>query len=664
MSYEYENLMSPLKIAGITVKNRYAVAPMGGRFFIYGDKGAYSENGVNYWVSRARGGFGLIVTGSNVANLTVDPFDPINGNPNPAYAPAVFGNGARTTLERVHAYGGKMFLQISMGPGRMRNGKSCSAIPKYKQPDVLTDELTKEEIEEKIADMIKMAKLAKGWGYDGVEIHGMHWGYLLDQFAMAYTNHRTDEYGGDLDGRLTVHRKIIQGIKEACGKDFPVSIRMCMKTYMGGYNKTTLTGEEEVGRTIEEAVEIAKKFESYGIDMLNVNSGTYDTFYYCVAPYYMPKGYNIHLAKQIKAAVNVPVFCAGGMDDPDMCEEAIANGWIDGVTLGRASLVDPAYPQKVEMGNLEDIRPCINCTNCIDSNLAGGVVLCSANPAAMREQMYNVPKAPVSKKVIVVGGGVAGMQAALTAKEAGHDVELYEASDILGGHLTEAGSHPFKQGIAALNKWFQRQIAKQQIPVHLNHPVTAEEIKAIAPDVAIMAIGSDHFIPGTIPGGRDHEKSVICYDVLMGKKKLGKKVVVIGGGLTGSELAYDLAAYEHKDVTVVEALPDILSAGAPVQKSVSMMLRDLLAYNNVTLKTGHKIVAVTDEGALIENVQTGEQLTLEADNVIFAIGLKPKQSMKAALMGSGIEVYEVGDGKSVSNIRVCTNEAYEVARKL
>ena len=664
MSYKYENLMSPLKIGSITVKNRYAVGPMGGRHFIYGNKGAYSENGIDYWTNFARGGFGLIVTGSNVANLTVDPFDPINGNPNPAYAPGFFGYGARTVLERVHAHGGRMFMQISMGPGRMRDGKSCSPIPRYKQPDTLTEELTKEEIETKIADMIKLAKLAKGWGYDGVEIHGMHWGYLLDQFAMAYTNHRTDEYGGDLDGRLTIHRKIIQGIKEACGKEFPVSLRMCMKTYMAGYNKTTLTGENEVGRTIEEAVEIAKKFESYGLDMLNVNSGTYDTFYYCVAPYYMPKGFNIHLAKQIKAAVNIPVFCAGGMDDPDMCEEAIANGWIDGVTLARAALVDPAYPRKVQMGTLEDIRPCINCTNCIDSNLAGGVPLCSANPAAMREHMYGVPKAPVSKKVIVVGGGVAGMQAALTAKEAGHDVALYEGSDILGGHLTEAGSHPFKQGIAALNKWYQRQIAKQNIPVYLNKRLSADDIKAIAPDVAILAVGSDHFIPGSIPGGRDHAKSVICYDVLMGKKELGKKVVVIGGGLTGSELAYDLAAYEGKDVTVVEALPDILSAGAPVQKAVSGMLRDLLAYNKVTLKTGHKIVAVTDEGALVENVQTGEQLVLEADNVIFAIGLKPQKSLVADLMGSGIEVHEIGDGKQVSNIRQCTSEAYEIARKL
>ena len=664
MSYKYEHLMSPLKIGSITVKNRYAVGAMGGRHLIYNDKGAYTDNGIDYWINRARGGFGLIMTGSNVANLTVDPWDPKNGNPNPATFPSYFGAAAAKTLEGVHAHGGKMFMQVSMGPGRMRDGKSCSRIPQYKHPELLTDELTVDEIHEKVADMAKLAKLAKGWGYDGVEIHGMHWGYLLDQFAMAYTNHRTDEYGGDLDGRLRIHKEIIQAIKEACGADYPVSFRMCMKTFMGGYNKSDLHGDHEVGRDIDEAIEIAKRFESWGVDMLNVNSGTYDTFYYCVSPYYVPKGYNIQYARQLKAAVSIPVYVAGGMDDPDMCEEAIANGWIDGVTLARASLVDPFYPQKVMQGNLEDIRPCMRCTNCIESNLINGIPLCSSNPAAMRELSYNVPKAPISKKVIVVGGGVAGMQAALTAKEAGHDVELYEGSDHLGGHLTEAGSHPFKYGIHDLNMWYQRQLKKEGIPVHLNTMLSADDIKSLKPDVAILAVGSDHFIPGSIPGGRDHEKSVICYDVLMGIKKVGQKVVIIGGGLTGSELAYDLASFEKKDVTIVEALPDILSAGAPVQKSVNMMLRDLLKFHNVDLKVGHKIVAVTDEGAVIENVKTGEQLTLEADNVIFAIGLRPKPSMVKELMGSGIEVHEIGDGKQVSNIRVCTGEAYEIARKL
>lgn len=661
MSYKYHELMSPIKVGSITLKNRYAVGAMGGRHFIYTPKGSYSENGINYWIERARGGFGLIVTGSNVANLTVDPFNPTNGNPNPAMFPSYFGAAACRTLEGVHAYGAKMFLQISMGPGRMRDGKSCSPIPKFKEPDKLTEELTVDEIHEKVNDMIKLAKLAQGWGYDGVEIHGMHWGYLLDQFAMAYTNHRTDEYGGCLENRLRIHKEIVRGIKEACGEDFPVAFRMCIKTFMGGYNKTDLTGEHDVGRNIDEAIEIAKYFESWGVDLLDVNIGTYDTFYYCVSPYYLEKGYAIKYAKEVKAAVKIPVFLAGAMDDPDIVEEAIENGWIDGATLARPSLVDPYYPAKVAAGKLEEIRPCMRCTNCIESNLKTGIPLCSANPAAMREQMYDVPRALVSKKVAVIGGGVAGMQAALTAAEAGHQVELYEASDVLGGHLNEAGAHSFKEGIADLNKWYQHQMETHNIPVHLNTPMDAEKIIALKPDCAILAVGSYHFIP-PIPG-KDLEKSVTCYDALMKKRELGKKVAVIGGGLTGSELAYALSE-EGKEVTLVEALPDILSAGAPVQMSVNMMLRDLLAVNKVDIRTSTKIVCVNEAGALVEDVKTGEKVQLEADNVIFCIGLKPNKSMAEELLGTGITVYEVGDGKRVANIQIATSQAYEVTRKL
>ena len=190
----------------------------------------------------------------------------------------------------------------------------------------------RERIERKIAAVVKYAQLAKQWGFDGVEIHGHHWGYLLDQFAMAYTNHRTDEYGGDLDGRLTFARKIITGIKEACGKDYPVSMRLCMKTYMKGYNQPSLNGDGEVGRDIDEAIEIAKRYEQYGVDMINCNTGSYDAFFYCVSPYYLEKGYNVEYARKLKAALNIPVIVAGAMDDPDICEEAVESGAVDGIS--------------------------------------------------------------------------------------------------------------------------------------------------------------------------------------------------------------------------------------------------------------------------------------------------------------------------------------------
>lgn len=658
---KYERLFSPLKIGTLTVKNRYALGPMGGRFYIYGPKGEYSNNGVDYYSSRARGGFGLIITGSNVADLTVDPFDPINGNPNPLYARAVFAHGARETLMRVHAYGAKMFLQISMGPGRMRDGKSCSRIPKYKSPDKLTEEMTTAEIETKIKAMADMAVFAKNCGYDGVEIHGMHWGYLLEQFTMAYTNHRTDEYGGDLDGRLNIVRKIILAIKDACGAEYPVSLRMDIKTYMGGFNKTDLTGEHDVGRTIEESVEIARRLESYGLDMLNVNTGTYDTFYYCVAPYYMPRGYNIALAAQVKHAVNIPVFVAGKMDDPEMCEAAIERGDIDGVTLARASLADGDYVKKVFAGCEEDIRPCISCTNCIDTTLACGAPLCSVNPAAMNEYNYGIVPASEKKRVLVVGGGVAGMEAARVLSLRGHKVELCEASDSLGGHLIEAGSHPFKDGIAKLNRWYQRRLYELGVSIKLGVRLNTEDIIRIAPDAVVLAVGSDHFMP-KIPG-IDSSKVVSCYDALMHNRELGSRVVVVGGGMTGCELAYDLAALEGKNVVLVEALNEIMSTGAPVPRSVRMMLIDLLNLNRVKLLTGRRIVAVDEVGAVIE-VQSGSRSTIPADSVVIAIGLRPGHNMSSELQGYGFDVYTVGDGKAVGNIRSCVSEAYEIAKNI
>ncbi len=659
---KYENLFSPLKVGKITLKNRYAVGAMGNRHAIYDQKGAYSRNGIEYWVERAKGGFGLIFTGSNVANLTVDPFDPVNGNPNPLTNPSFFKAAARETLERVHAYGGKMFMQVSMGPGRMRDGKSCSPIPRFKDPSTLTEELTREEIETKVRDMARLALFAKNCGYDGVEIHGMHWGYLLDQFAMAYTNHRTDEYGGDLDGRLLIHKKIIRAIKEACGEDYPVAIRMCLKTYMAGYNKRTLDGSDEVGRTVEEAIEIARKFEEWGIDLLDVNTGTYDTFYYCVGPYYMPKGYNIDIAARVKAAVNIPVILAGKMDDPDLCEQAIAEGRIDGVTLARASLVDPDYPNKVFSGRLDTIRPCIACTNCIETVLSSGIVLCSADPAATVHYQYGIQEALVKKKVLVIGGGVAGMEAARTCKLRGHDVELFEAEDRLGGHLLEAGAHPFKSGIADLCSWYIRELRDLQVPVHLGTRADAAMIKDLAPDVVILAVGSDHFVPRSIYG-QDHEKCVSCARVLLKEKTVGQKVAVIGGGLTGCELAYDLAAFEGKDVTLVEALDSLMSSGPAVPRAVHDMLLDLLDRHGVKILTGHRIAGIDDRGAVLLNKEN-EEIVVEADNVITAIGLRPRKDMTAQLAGSGITVYSVGDGSRVGNIRSCTAAAYEVARSI
>ena len=663
MNKTYPSLFTPFQVNKLTIKNRLTVSPMGQFFLMYNDKGNYSFNMMDYLCDKARGGYGLIVLGGLPSDMLVDKKNPLEDQVSPLYAPKHFKNAAGNMLDRVHAYGTKVFIQLSTGHGRMRLEKCPSPLPYLYDPSHINEALTKEEIELKIEQEIQCAKFAKEMGFDGVEVHAMHWGYLLDQFAQPLTNKRTDEYGGDLDGRLLICKKMIDGIREVCGPDYPVSIRMGLKWWMKDFNKASLWGDEEIGRTVEDSIAIAKKLEEYGYDMLDCNSGTYDSFYYSCPPYYQPYGYNVELARQVREHIHIPIVLAGKMDDPDVAEAAVATGACDAVAIGRGTLADPMFAKKLEMGCPEKIRPCISCQNCIKALFDIGSVQCSVNPNVTQEFSYALHPALQKKKIMVVGGGVAGMEVARSAKLRGHDVELFEAEDHLGGHLNEAGSHPFKTGIAKLNLWYQRELKELGIPVHLSTPVNADMVKSAGFDTVVLSVGSYHFIPKFVKG-YDHPKAVVSYDVLMGKRELGDNVVVVGGGLTGSELAYDLARYAGKKVTLVEALPDILSSGPAVPQPVNLMLRDLLDYYKVDIRAGHKIIGVNDEGAVIEGTDTGEQLTIPADDVVFCIGLKPNKSLKEELMYCGIEIFEVGDGVTVGNIRTAVSAAYEIARKI
>lgn len=660
---KYENLMKPIKVGSITLKNRFAVAPLGSFFLMYGPKGEYNFNAIEYLVDRARGGFGLITLGAIPCDMLVDKPNLIDGQVPPLYAPKTFHEAARRLTNRVHVFGTKIFMQISMGHGRMRDTeKAPSPIPKLHFPDQLTEELTAEEIQMKIDQIVKTAAFAKTCGFDGVEVHAMHWGYLLDQFAMAITNHRTDEYGGDLEHRLTAARKIVEGIKAACGQDFPVSMRMGLKSYMKDFNKPTLDGSEEAGRTLEESIEAAKLLEKFGYDMLNVNSGVYDSFYYCAPPAYIPKGYNLKLSKEVKKAISIPIFTAGRMDDPDMCEQAVANGETDGVALARATLAEPHYAQKVMMGRTEDIHPCISCQNCMMTTFSNGSPTCAVNPAAMKDDFYMIEKALVAKHVIVIGGGVAGMEAARVATMRGHHVELFERTGELGGRLYEAGVHSFKDSIRELNAWYKLQMEQLGIKVHLNTEMTPAMVQAMGADAVILAVGADPVMPRSIPG-IDSAKSVSCVDVLRGKHHVGDHVIIVGGGLVGAEMAYDYGL-EGKKVTLVEALDDILAndpAGVPVQ--VHDLLGELLNLEHVNLLLGHRLEGITDKGAVVSDHE-GIKSEVEADDVIIAIGFRCRPSMAYDLMETGAEVYEIAAGNGIGSVLSQVSCAYEIARKL
>jgi 2-enoate reductase len=663
MEKHFTNLLSPLKIGRVTIKNRFCLAPMGG-YTQYNTNGELNPNGIDYFVNRAKGGFGLVFTGALFPDMEVDPFFPQYAT-SPMYSPNNFKRTALQMTERSKAYGAKVFAQVSMGLGRNYAGLYApSELPVFWDPNIKTKALSKEQIKKKIEAVVNCSALMKDSGFDGVEVHAMHWGYLLDQFAMSLTNQRTDEYGGSLENRMRCAKEIIEGIKQVCGADYPVTMRLSLKTYLKGFNQASVYGEDEAGRTLEEAIRISKMLESYGYDALNVDAGVYDSFYYAAPPNYVPEGFMFELSEKVKKEVAIPLLTGGcRLVDPWLCENAVAKGQADAVVMGRPSLADPDLPRKVEMGIPEKIRPCIGCNlGCMLPLLTGGDSSCAINPQACRDGVYSLSKALKPKKVLVAGGGIAGMEFARTAAIRGHEVTLYEKTGQLGGLLLSAGAHTFKKEIIKLNEWYKRELSDLGVCVQLNTELSVDAVKQKKPDVVALAAGSVPILPA-LPG-MDDLKAGTSVDFLLGKKQAGKKVVIVGGGLVGCEMAFEYAR-EGKKVTLIEALDSILSTGEPVPLPNSMMLKDLLAYHKVEILTGYKLDSVNAKGAVAVSTKgTGDKKEIEADSVVIAIGFKALPSIAGELRENGIEVYEIGDGKKVGNIKTAVYDAYEIARSV
>lgn len=658
MEQRYIHLGKPLQIGKLTVKNRFCMAPIGGgQHHLPG--GGLKDETIQYLVERAKGGFGLIVTGAIAADCTVDPYTGIG--PAILQNPDAFKMTASELNERAGAYGTKIFAQITMGLGRnYPNLPAPSSVHVYRHPGEVSPKLTRDQIKSKIESMVKAAKIAKDSGFAGIEVHSIHWGYLLDQFALSMMNHRTDEYGGSLENRLRVAREILEGIKQECGGDYPVSMRLGLKTFVKDFEKATLTGEEEAGRTIEEGVEIAKLLESYGYDCLNVDTGIYDSFYYACPPMYMPKGYAVELAAKAKAAVSIPILLGGRMNDPDIGEAAIRDEKIDAVVLGRPALADPEYPNKVLTGHTEKIRPCIACNQgCITRLQRGKQPTCAVNPTAMREIRFALKPCVRPKKVVIVGGGAAGMEAARTAALRGHQVTLIEKNAELGGCMIQAGSHSFKKEVADLNRWYQQELKGLSVDIHTGTEATPDMVKSLEADVVILSTGYVPVMP-KVPG-IENPMAIECMDAYAHPEKIGQNVVVVGGGLVGCEMALGYAM-EGKQVTAVEALDTLMTAGEeapPIPNG--QMIPDLFDHYGVKVLTRHKLTAVGD-GTVTLASEEGEK-TILADTAVIAVGFRPAPSMAAELMDSGAVVYEI-TGQNIGTILRAIWSGYELGNNI
>ncbi|MBR6406209.1 MAG: FAD-dependent oxidoreductase [Lachnospiraceae bacterium] len=663
---KYQKLFTPVTVGSITLKNRFAMAPMG-PLGLSDPEGGWNQRGIDYYVERAKGGTGLIITGVTFSDQQVEPQNqaiiPVS-----TYNSVHFTRTSKEMTERVHAYGAKIFLQMSAGFGRVTIPTNLgefppvapSAIP-HRWLDKMCREITKDEIRAIVKSMGDGAYNAFRAGFDGIQIHAVHEGYLMDQFAISMFNLRTDEYGGSLENRLRFAKEVLDEIKSRCGKDFPVTLRFSLKSMIKDWRVGALPGEEfeEKGRDIEEGLEAAKLLAKYGYDALDTDVGTYDAWWWNHPPMYQEKGLYRKYCKMVREVVDVPVFCAGRMDNPDMALQAIEDGVCDVIDLGRPLLADPDYVNKLRSGRTLEIRPCISChEGCMGRIAEFSLINCAVNPQAARERFTRYEPVLQKKRVLIIGGGVAGCEAARVLAIRGHEPVLYEKSSQLGGNLIPGGQPDFKEDDLALAAWYANEMNRLGVEVHLSTAVDAEFIRSSGFDAVIMATGS---APKRFSLG-DDDKVYTAAEVLLREKDPGDTTVVIGGGLVGCELALDLAR-KGKKVTIVEALPKLMAVNGPLCHSNKDMLEALIPYNGIDTVCGAKVTGYRD-GALFYELSDGTAAELACDSVILAVGYKEENSLYHDVEFDVPEIYLLGDAKKVNNIMYAIWDAFEVANHI
>lgn len=662
---KYQTLFTPIQIGKLTLKNRFAMAPMG-PLGLGDSEGGWNQRGIDYYTRRAQGGTGLIITGVTFSDCEVETQSMPNA-PNSTYNPVHFVRTSREMTERVHAYGAKIFLQMSGGFGRVTIPTNLGEFPPvapspipHRWLDKTCRELTRDEIHKIIESFGKGAFNAKRAGFDGVEIHAVHEGYLIDQFAIAFFNHRTDEYGGSLENRLRFAKEIREEIAKTCGWDFPVAVRFSPKSMLKDWRKGALPNEEfeEKGRDLEEGLQTAKLLEAYGYDALDVDVGCYDAWWWNHPPLYMEKGPYRKYAKLVKEIVKVPVFMAGRMDTPEMAESCVKDGTCDVISLGRPLLADPDYVKKLRTNHVCEIRPCISCQEgCMGRIQTYSMINCAVNPQAARERVTAYEPVARKKRVLIAGGGVAGCEAARVLAERGHEPVLYEASERLGGNLLPGGAPAFKEDDLQLVKWYENELERLRVPVYLNTRVTKEMVLESDCDAVIVATGSR---PKMFSLG-DDEKVYCAEQVLMNQKDPGDRVVVVGGGLVGCEMALDLAQ-KGKKVTILEALPKIMAVNGPICSANKEMLEELLPFQGVNIICNAKVTGFKDGAVSYETAGKAEKL--DTDSVILSVGYRSADELYHELEFDVADLYLLGDAGKVSNIMYAIWDAFEVANHI
>ncbi len=685
---KFSSIFTPGRIGKLEVKNRIVLPAMGTNYpSLWGE---VNDTLINYYARRAAGGAGLLIIEATVAATAVD-----RRRVNPKLLRAddtAYTPGLACVTEVIHERGAKAGIQLKPGGGaQAHHGQYLPGIQRVQPVDTISPSgvpavgLTVKPRPMTIDEIHTMAVLVgdsafncKDADIDMIELDA-HGGYILSQFLSPYFNKRTDEYGGSFENRCRFLFEVLASMRKAVGPDYPLTVKYSIEDSLPG------------GWDIEQSRLLARKLEEFGINGIGISSGVQGSKMPAVLPYFYPKGAFIHFAEEIKKVVKIPVFVGGRLDDPELAEKVLREGKTDFLFEGRALIADPDWPRKLACGKEKEIRPCLACNECRQLTVMTREVRCSVNATAGREgKLGSLTPAFAKKKVLVVGGGPGGMEAARIAALRGHNVTLCERFGELGGLTLLAGVH--NERIEDFANWEKAQIKSLPIEVKLNTEVTPSLVKEMKPDAVILAIGGNFVTPQVTGIDRNNVFSAKdLYNAMHGIpiKKGGllgvisplakgvlspamvrrmlesnfpikKKVAVIGGQFPGCSLALFLA-HKGKEVTIIEEAPDY---GIDLEAHTKVGLNNEVEAGHVRILTSTKVDEIVDDGVFVID-DKGSRTKIQADNVISALDLAPSDGKLAEeLFGKVDELHIIGDAKSFRRIRLAVSEGYVTAFNL
>jgi 2,4-dienoyl-CoA reductase-like NADH-dependent reductase (Old Yellow Enzyme family)/thioredoxin reductase len=637
-----KKLFSPFTIKNCHLKNRI-VMPGLASFLIEND-GSYSDKTIEHYRLRAAGGPAMIIMEAHgvspegiVSNHQARIYDDKFIKDLTRVASVIRKEGSVPAIQIHHAGRQVPFRIINRKPFAPSN-LPCPAIKGDVEP------LNLKDIKRIIKHFGDAAERAVKAGFELIEIHGAH-GYLINQFLSGFSNIREDEYGVNVEGRTRFAREIIGEIRNRVGSEFPLSFKISAQEFVPN------------GLTTEESIIILEQLVKDGIDIVQVSAGNDATPEWICQPMFMKQACLVDSAAMIKAALKIPVMVVGRINDPFIADEIIDIGKADIVCIGRGLLADPEFPKKAEAGNFDDIRICVACNTCMQSIFRKGRIECMVNPSLGREKEMNVSRTDHPRKIMVVGGGPGGLNAARIAALRGHHVSLYEKGPDLGGQLLLGSVSTHKKELLHLINFLKSQIKKYNVNFHLSANVSLDTIKQADPDAVIIATGSSPSKP-QVSG---IESPIVCTarEFFTSDTAEIKKAIVIGGGATGCEIALDLCE-KGCSVTIIEQLPKI---GTQIEAIIKKMIMGSFRKNNVQILTNCKLSKVVEKGVFIENME-GKQVFIEGDKVIITVGNRPNNDLYNEIISLGIETYRVGDCLEVRSAKEAIYEGAAIGQKV